>query len=178
MAPLLQTGLGWILVLLDVRLNGFDVFIDFIGWLLIAYSVGRIAWRSSWFEVTRVVAIVAAVLSLRNFWTTLADSRVLDVVEGFVLTAAVVVLGQAMYEAVVDTPADARSLPKQLRVIQAATLVLWALTLIGFAVRLADEHTGDILVAIGTAFGTLVLVWFAVLQLFSAERDSLGEYKR
>jgi hypothetical protein len=58
---------GLLLVVLDVRINGFDVLPDFIGYVLVAVGCGGLAGVSRHFSTAHTLSWILAVLSLVAF---------------------------------------------------------------------------------------------------------------
>lgn len=176
MAPLLESGLGWVLVLLDVPLGGIDLFVDVAGWLLIAHGAHRIIWRGRWFEVTRAAAVVAAVVSLRTYVPALAEMRAVTVGESILLTVVVVCLATAMIVALRGTSAVSGVV--QLRVVRVGAVVAEVLSVGGLLGRGAGIGDANGVVAVGIITGTVALIWFTLLQLLISARPDLAEYAR
>ena len=55
---------GLLLVILDLRFNGFDVLPDFIGYILVAIGCGGIVGLSRRFSTAQTLSWILAVLSL------------------------------------------------------------------------------------------------------------------
>jgi hypothetical protein len=66
MTPLALVVLGYVLALLDMRVQGFDVLADVIGWLLVVVGLSRVPEQSRLFGLARVAAVGAGVLSLSD----------------------------------------------------------------------------------------------------------------
>lgn len=59
---------GFLLVLLDFRINGFDILIDFLGYALILAGLSELATRNEHFARARPFAIVLLALSVLDVW--------------------------------------------------------------------------------------------------------------
>jgi hypothetical protein len=66
MTPFGLVAFGYVLALLDMRVQGFDVMLDALGWLLVVVGLSRLHRTSPLFARTRVAAVVAGVLSLAD----------------------------------------------------------------------------------------------------------------
>ena len=66
MTPIGAVAAGLLLVLLDLRLSGFDVLPDVLGWLVAVRGLGRLVRLDPSFWLTRACAGVASVLSLTD----------------------------------------------------------------------------------------------------------------
>ena len=66
MTPFGLVALGYVLALLDMRVQGFDVLLDAVGWLLVVAGLSRLPVPSPLFVRARITAVVAGVLSLAD----------------------------------------------------------------------------------------------------------------
>ncbi|MEU4703566.1 hypothetical protein [Nonomuraea dietziae] len=62
MRPYKSVALGLLIVALDLRLNGFDLLMDVIGWVVVVAALGRVGHPA--FHGARVAAVAAAVVSV------------------------------------------------------------------------------------------------------------------
>jgi hypothetical protein len=84
MTPFMQLFWGFLIVLVDFRINGFDLLIDLVGYIFIVIGLGVLAKRSGQFERARPFAIGLLVLSvlseISSIDVTTSRHRFLDVV--------------------------------------------------------------------------------------------------
>ena len=66
MTPLGLLALGYVMALLDLRAQGFDLLLDVIGWLLVVLALSRLHAPSRLFVSARTTAVVAGILSLAD----------------------------------------------------------------------------------------------------------------
>lgn len=66
MNPLGTVALGLLLALLDVRIGGFDVLADVVGWVLVVIGLGRLVQLDTRFAGARAVAVLSGLLSLAD----------------------------------------------------------------------------------------------------------------
>jgi hypothetical protein len=64
MTPLARFVLGFLVVLLDLRFNGFDVLPDVVGWILVLLGLGPLLRRSGWFQLAAGAAVLELVVSV------------------------------------------------------------------------------------------------------------------
>ena len=64
MVPLARLVVGYLLVLVDLRIDGFDLVPDLVGWALVLWALVPLTRRSDWFRLALVAAVVELVLSL------------------------------------------------------------------------------------------------------------------
>jgi hypothetical protein len=60
---------GFLIVLIDIRINGFDLLVDLAGFILIVIGLGELASRNPMFGRARPYAIVLLVLSALDLFT-------------------------------------------------------------------------------------------------------------
>lgn len=58
--------LGLLVVVVDLRLQGFDVLVDAVGWIVVVGAVGQLSGAVPGLRRARVVAVLAGVLSLAD----------------------------------------------------------------------------------------------------------------
>ncbi|HSX66918.1 hypothetical protein [Nocardioides sp.] len=152
--------LGLLIVLVDLRFNGFDIVSDPVGWVLAMVVLLGLARRHTGFAVAAASAIAGTFVSL---CTVLSEpGTVLSVVEGVALTGVVFGTCTALI-ALALSPTDRR----------AADIIRWldlGLTVLSL---LAAGTAGDETVQVGGAAGLLVVigvmaaivtvVWFLVV---------------
>lgn len=155
-------------------MGGYDLSVNVIGWVVVAYGAGRVGWRSPWFAWTRVAAWTAAVASLTALWPALGQTRVVTLIDKVVITVVVFCLATAMLEAF--APGGRRGTIRQLEAIRLLVVALQVVTLVGASVRPYAIGFGNSALALGYIGGQIVLIWFVVLQLLLGGRPDFAEY--
>ena len=90
MAPLTRFVIGFVVVLLDFRIDGFDLLPDLVGWTLVLTAVVALRRRSGWFRVAAVAAAIELLVSLTELTQAASElSALVDAVATTVLLFAV-----------------------------------------------------------------------------------------
>lgn len=170
MAPITRAGLGWVLVLFDLRFGGYDVVVDAAGWLLVLLACGAMQQRSVWFRWAARCAGLALVLSLLEYMPTLPGELLLVV--GYNLAFAATLFCQASGLAVCARAGGAASIATQANVLRWTVLGLNVAATIGMVVYYAGSDPAATLVAAFVFFSLVCFVWFTALQLLMGERPA------
>ena len=75
MTPLGGVVAGLLLVVLDLRISGFDLLLDPLGWLLAVGSLGRLVPLEGTFARARWAAVLAGVLSVADVARPVVDGK-------------------------------------------------------------------------------------------------------
>lgn len=160
-------GLG--LVVVDVRINGFDLVPDLVGWGVVLAGLAKLAGRSPWFTAAKVAAAFGVVLGIPLQFAK-AES-VVSALEGVVL--AVFVFG---------TCAGIRAVVANERTRDTADLIRWsnlALTLVALFATVPGgpmEVTGPVAfgVVLAVIAGFASFVWFLAFLWANRAEPVLG----
>lgn len=96
MPPFLKLFWGFLIVLIDIRINGFDLLIDLVGYLLVVIGLGELARRNPMFGRARPFAFVLMMLSVFEFFTVQRIDETTPDVGLFGSTALAVVFSIAL----------------------------------------------------------------------------------
>lgn len=168
MAPIAVSGLGFLLVLLQIRIDGFDLANDTVGWVLMAYALLRLATFSRCFTGAGVVAVLGGLLSVLGYLPVEAPSQRV----GQLLLTVALVLAALGVSARAERAQDG-SVRRQGRMIAWLTGVAAAAgALFGWA---ANTGYGELVPAavLSAVVSFVAAVWFVVLQLFLGRRSYL-----
>ena len=152
--------LGFAVVLFDLRMNGFDVVSDPVGWVLVLVALLGLTRRHTGFAVAAASAIAGTFVSLG---TVLSEpGAVLGVVEGVVLTGVVFGTCTALI-ALALSPADRRAAD----IIRWLDLGLTVLSLVALpAAGEGTVHVGGaagLLVVAAVVAAIVTVVWFLLV---------------
>ena len=167
MAPISRAGLGWLLVVFDLRLGGYDVVVDAAGWLLVLLATRAMQAQSGWFAWATRTAGVALLFSLTEYVPELPVRWLLVVVYNVAFAATF--LCQASGMTVCARVADATGVATQTNVLRWTVLALDIAAVIGIAAYYAERDTAGV-VATLFFFSLLCFVWFTALQLLTGSR--------
>ena len=157
MAPLARLVVGYAIVLVDLRFNGFDFVPDLIGWALVLWGLLPLLSRSGWFRVATGAAVVELLVA------ALEANQSAGSLTGLVDLAASTTLVFAVVSGVIATVdrADVRAAGDPVRwtnlVMGLVAFVLVALVGSGETVDLGG---GAILLVV--LVGLAAVVWFLV----------------
>ena len=159
--PLATAATGLILVLVDVRIQGFDVVPDPIGWVMAAWALGSVATVHRGFRVAGIAAWLAVIPSLPDWFT--GESYLIAI---SIAVALLVVEFAACTAVMAVSPARAPS----------ASAIRWlALGLsaaLPLAIAGASVEPGVGLIALVIILADLaVAVWFLVM-LYGVAKES------
>ncbi|MGH3496383.1 MAG: hypothetical protein ACRDP1_02825 [Nocardioidaceae bacterium] len=173
MPPIQRTGVGWVIVLLDVRVHGYDVVADPVGWLLIWSGLRVLAPRSPWFGRAAVAAAVTGVLSLVEYAPAFTGGTALAGAYNLVLASVIVSQAWGIRDAA--GAAGEHGPAAQCRVIAWATVVIAGFLAAGLIGYYAAHGAAVSLVASMVFLALLVMIWFTLLQLLIAPRAYLRD---
>ena len=77
MPPLRLAAIGLLLVLIDIRLGGFSLSLDLIGWLMVMGGMHQLAGGNRWFTWSRNLAVVSVATELVLFISPVAALSVM-----------------------------------------------------------------------------------------------------
>lgn len=92
MTPFGKLFWGLLLVLLDFTINGFDILVDLVGYILVVVGLGELASRNRNFQRARPFGIVLLALSVLDLFTQRPSGREADVDVGLFGSAALAVI--------------------------------------------------------------------------------------
>jgi len=75
-APITRAGLGWLLIVFDLRLGGYDVVVDAAGWALVLLAMLDMRRRGDWFRWAVAMSAVALWFSLIEYAPDVAGGEV------------------------------------------------------------------------------------------------------
>lgn len=168
MAPIALSGVGFLLVLLRIGINGFDIADDTLGWVLVALAMWRLRPLSRWFVASTAVAGIGAVLSLVDW---VVPGGLVRSAEETAIAAAVVLVALGISERA--GAAEDAAVRWQGRAIAWLT---GGAVMAGAALNRAVDAGYDDLGAtavLAAAVAFLVSIWFVVLQLYLGRRAYL-----
>lgn len=168
MSPITLAGLGWLVVIFDLRLGGYDVVVDALGWLLVMLACRRMQQRSLWFRWAERCAGVALVLSLLEYLAGLPGDLLL--VMGYNVAFAATFFCQASGMAVCARDAGSTGVATQANVLRWTILGLNAAASIGIAAYYAGSDFAAATVAALVFCSLVCFVWFTALQLLVGAR--------
>ena len=157
MPPLARLVVGYTIVLVDLRFNGFDFVPDLIGWVLVLAGLLPLLGRSGWFQVATGAAVVELLVA------ALEANRPAGSMTGLIDVAASTTLVFAVVTGVIATVgrADVRAAGDPVRwtnlIMGLVAFVLVALVGGGGTVDLGG---GAILLVVLVGLGAVV--WFLV----------------
>ena len=168
MPPLARVVLGFLLVLLDFRIDGLDLLPDLVGWVVVLTGLAPLSSRHFGFVVAAVAAGAELVLSL--FELTSPAGTVLSVLEVLATTTVIVATCVAVAGVVAEPHTQERS--QQVRTANLVMgLVALAFVLIGATGTEVDLPGGLILLLALAGLG--VVIWFLVFCWQQREEPAL-----
>lgn len=168
MAPIALSGVGFLLVLLRIGINGFDVADDTLGWVLVALAMWRLRPLSRWFSAAGVVAVVGALLSGLDW---VVSGGLVRSAEQTGLAAAIVLVALGIH--------DRARASEDAAVRWQGKAIAWfagGAVMAGAALNRAVDAGYDDLAAtavLAAAVAFLVSIWFVALQLYLGRRTYL-----
>jgi hypothetical protein len=150
---------GYVLVLVDLRFNGFDVIPDLIGWALVLWGLLPLLRRSGWFQVAIAAAVVEVFVAAIELTQPAGSlTGLTDIVAGTALVFAVV----TGVIATVGRP-DVRAAGDPVRwtnlIMGVVAFVLVALVDAGQTVNLRGALPLVVFVGLGAVVWFLVFCW-------------------
>jgi hypothetical protein len=154
---------GFAMVVLDVRIDGFDLAPDVVGWVLAAVGLSRLSPRSTWFRAAVAAAAVGMLLGLAQQLSE-ADGLLLAV-----QTLVETVLVFSVCSGIIDA---ARSVE---RIRGTANLIRWIdIGLAVAAIVLLHVLPPEPVVVVLLAFASLgVAAWFMIFLLSIRDHPAL-----
>ena len=159
MKPMALVAWGFLVVVVDIKINEFDLVVDFAGWMMCLTGLGRVTQHSRWFGYALYGCIPGALLSVPEFFG--AD---IGPAGGIVLAVAMLTLVFGTCSGIIDCVRNART-------VSTANTIRWwtlALDLVGIlvilAVRTGSGTVGPELVLLVIP-GLVLAIWFAVFLL-------------
>lgn len=168
MSPITLAGLGWLVVIFDLRVDGYDVVADALGWLLVLLACRRMQQRSTWFRWAARCAGVALALSFLEYLPGLPGDLLLVV--GYNVAFAATFFCQASGMVVCARAAGSTGVATQANVLRWTILGLNVGASIGIAVYYAGSHSAAAPVAALVFLSLVCFVWFTALQLLVGAR--------
>ena len=167
MAPITRAGLGWLVVVFDLRLAGYDMVVDAAGWLLVLLATRAMQQQSRWFIWASRSAGVALLFSVIEYVPGLPARGALVAVYNVAFAATF--FCQASGMTVCARMADATGVATQTNVLRWTVLTLDVTAVIGIAAYYAGADTAGV---VATLFfvSLLCFVWFTALQLLTGSR--------
>jgi hypothetical protein len=167
-----RISIGYLLVIIDVRIDGLDVIPDVVGWLLALTGLWSLWSRHSWFQVAALGAGAGALLSVPQLF---AEPRHL----------AVLLTGAAETALVFGTCSGVLALVLDDDVRRSAQWIRWSdlgLTLVAAAVTVATGETttevsggSALLVVLLVVVALSIAVWFLVFCWRNRHRPELTQ---
>ena len=147
---------GFLVVVLDFKINEFDLIIDFAGWMMCLTGLGRVKQLSRWFGRALYGCILGALLSVPEFFA--AD----------IGPAGGIALALAMLMLVFGTCSGIIECVRNARIGATANTIRWwtlALDVLGI-VMIVAAHTGSGVggpeVLLLVVPGLVLAIWFVV----------------
>lgn len=175
MSPLKLVGWGFLVVFIDIRLDGLDVLPDFIGWLVAYVGVTRLRPLDSAFGTAAVAAAAEVALTAIGLVT---GANIL----GYALDA----LASGVFVVYLCTGIMQRALAggdpgmaRSMAMIRGTAVVITAGALAatimteGDPLELATNGAASVLVGVVTLTGLAVMLWLLYLLFTSADRSYL-----
>ena len=168
MAPIARAGLGWLLVVFDLRLGGYDVVVDAAGWLVVLLAMLAMRPRNHWFTWAARAAAVAMVLSLIEYLPDLPGAWVLLTAYNLVFAATLFCQASGMTACASAGGADGVATQTNgLRWAVLALNVLGVTAIISYYAGAREAASG---VAVLVFLSLVCFVWFTALQLLVGNR--------
>ncbi|MDO8143447.1 hypothetical protein [Isoptericola sp. 178] len=185
MRPLQIVVGGLVIVVLDLRFDGFDVVVDLIGWILVVKALRLLAVRDRAFAVAAVGAVLGGLGSIVQLvpGLTVGDGvlSVLGAVETLALTVVVVATCTGIIHVLAAEPRVVRH-ARILRALDVAFTVialgLGSSPLLFSAGSVPGAAVGPVgagVVLLLAALGFAVLIWFLVFLWRLRDRLELRE---
>lgn len=173
MRPLLLVFWGLIVVVVDLRVGGYDVVSDVVGWLLVVYGTRQLHHRDVAFTAATAGAVLGGIGAVYQLVPGLYLAEWLVWLLGLVEILATTVLVVAVCTGIARVLAHEPSVVRQARTIRAADLVLTGVVAVvtgtsGWILREGPM----LLVVLVAAFA--VGTWFLVLLWRVRNRPGLG----
>lgn len=150
---------GFLVVVVDVKINEFDLIVDFIGWMMCLAGLGRVRPYSRWFGYALYGCMLGALLSLPEFFAVDIGPA-----GGTVLLLAMLMLVFGTCSGLIDCVQNTR-------IASTANTIRWwtlALDVLGvlmiFAIRTGAGVAGPEVLLLVIP-GLAVAIWFAVFLL-------------
>lgn len=169
MAPIRRAGLGWLLVIVDLRFDGYDVVVDAAGWLVVWLACGAMQQRSPWFRWAARCAGVALALSFLEYLPSPPGELLLAV--GYNVAFAATIFCQASGMTGCAQAAGAASIATQTNVLRWTVLGLNVAASLGMVAYYAGGVSAAMVAAL-VFFSLACIVWFTALQLLVGERPA------
>lgn len=149
---------GFLVVVVDVRFNEFDLIVDLVGWMMCLAGLGRVRPRSRWFGYTLYACMVGALLSVPELFAVDIGPA------GVVLLLAMLMLVFGTCTGIIDSVQNART-ASTANTIRWLTLALDALgVLFVVSARTGAGVAGpEVLLLVIPSLA--VAIWFAVFLL-------------
>ncbi len=172
MAPITRAGLGWLLVIFDLRVGDYDVVVDAVGWLLVMLACRTLQQRSVWFSRAAGCAAVALALSFLEYLPGLPGDLLLVVVYNVAFAATFFCQASAMTAC---AQADESSrVATQTNVLRWTILGLNVAAGIGIIAYHAGSDSAAATVAALLFLSLVCFVWFTALQLLVGARPEFA----
>jgi len=166
-APITRAGLGWLLIVFDLRLGGYDVVVDAAGWALVLLAMLDMRRRGDWFRWAVAMSAVALWFSLIEYAPDVAGGEVATWVYNLLFTAAFFCQASGMTVCAREGGAD--SIATQTNVLRWTVLVLNVAGVLLILAFFSGQESPATLAAL--VFISLVcFVWFTALQLLVGNR--------
>ncbi|MDO8147308.1 hypothetical protein Q6350_02580 [Isoptericola sp. b515] len=186
MRPLQIVVGGLVIVVLDLRFDGFDVVVDLIGWILVVKALRLLAVRDRAFAVAAVGAVLGGLGSIVQLVPGLTVGAGVVSVLGAVETLALTVVVVAICTGIARVLAHEPQVVRHARILRATDVALTvvALGLGSSPVLLSAGPTpgttgwlvgaGAVVLLLG-ALTFVVLIWFLVFLWRLRDRPELQE---
>jgi len=163
-APITRAGLGWLLIVFDLRLGGYDVVVDAAGWLVVLLSMQALRSKNGWFTWAARSAGIALVLSLGEYVPELPGEVVATSVYNLAFTAAFFCQASGMTACAREGGAD--SIATQTNVLRWSVLALNVAGILLIVAFLSGQESRTTLASV-VFLSLLCFVWFTALQLLA-----------
>lgn len=171
MLPLYRIATGFLIVSLGLKINGFDLLVDVVGWFLVASGLSRMEQSvDPVFGKARISAIVAGVISCAEL-IGLTANPVIDLLDTLSTQVAIWLVAEGIIVRA-RTFGDASTAST----FNALRWVLATVAAVGFLMGQAKLQTRGLepLVLILAIVGFIAIVWFIVSLYRSARLPYLG----
>ncbi|MEG3616244.1 hypothetical protein [Isoptericola haloaureus] len=188
MRPLLLVLWGLLVVAVDLKIEGFDLVVDLVGWALVARGLGTLAPRGTGFAVGAWAGVLGGLASVAELVPGAVPDTTTQVLGGLVLVAQTVVVVATCTGIARVLEHDAPVARRARRVRTAEIVVTVAVSGVAAVAALASVGSallapadlaswgllgGGVLVAVGLVATFAVLIWFLVLLWSVRDRPEL-----
>lgn len=169
MTPLARIAWGFLVVVIDFRVDGVDVIADVAGWALVLFGTTALTGRSPWFTAASAAAAFGALLSLPQL---LSEPGGLLQTAGAVVETALVFSVCTGIMQLVDEPQ--RTTADRIRWADLAVGVLGVA--LGLVVPAGTQVTNGaaVVILVMVIVALLVMVWFLLFLLGVQRHPALG----